>query len=131
LVLACGSKPAVSLNVIHAAASFADTFTTQRGFDVCRVYAGCIPRRLEANPLTRPFQSNGRAIAYTSTAMGVQGLSYLAQRMRTSNNRVLKRIWWLPQAALSGTSGYLAYRNTTRSNAALRMCGMGCVNALR
>src|SRR5262249_14738210 len=35
----CGSKPAIALNTAHAAAALADTWSTQRSYDLCRVFA--------------------------------------------------------------------------------------------
>ena len=37
LILSCGSKSAAALNVSHAAVALADTYYTQRSYDLCRV----------------------------------------------------------------------------------------------
>jgi hypothetical protein len=107
LVFSCGAKPASALNLGHAAIAFADTYYTQRSFSLCRTSGGC--QAVEANPLTRPFQRNGKAAAFQSTYVGLSTAAFLAQKMRTSHNTVFRRIWWVPQALLFGGSAYGAY----------------------
>ena len=128
LILSCGSRSAAALNVSHTAIALTDVYYTQRSYDLCRVFSGC--RNIEANPLTRLFQSNGKPIAYESTFVGLTLSSLAAQRMRTSHNRVLKRIWWLPQTALIGASIYGARSQATVYGSALARCGRGCSLAL-
>ena len=65
LILSCGSRSTAALNVSHAAVAFADVYYTQRSYSLCRAFPGC--RDVEANPLTRPFQRNGKPIAYQSS----------------------------------------------------------------
>ena len=104
-MLTCPGVPASAklLTSAQAVASFTDTWSTQRLFDQSK-RAG-IPVR-EANPLARPFQSHGKAVAYASTAAGVWGTAWLADRMRRSDNHFLNRAWWVPQTVLSVFSGY-------------------------
>jgi hypothetical protein len=128
LILSCGSKSAAVLNVSHAAVAFADSYYTQRSFSLCREHGKCW--NVEANPLTRPFQRNGEAVAYQSTYAGLSLSNFVAQRMRTSHNRVLKRIWWLPQGVLIGASMYGAYTQVRDYRSALEVCGAGCTSAL-
>ena len=128
LILSCGSKSAAALNVSHAAVAFTDVYYTQRSYDLCRVFNGC--RDVEANPLTRAFQRNGRPIAYQSTYVGLSLSSFVGQKMRTSHNRVLRRIWWLPQTVLIGASIYGAQSQARDYGSALARCGRGCALAL-
>jgi hypothetical protein len=128
LILSCGSKSATVLNVGHAAVALADTYYTQRSYDLCRVMAGC--RDVEANALTRPFQRSGKPIAYQSTLVGLSLTSFVSQKMRTSHNWALKRVWWLPQAVLIGASLYGAQSQARAYGSALASCGRGCALAL-
>ena len=124
LILSCGSRSAAALNVSHAAVAFADSYYTQRSFSLCRDHGKCW--NIEADPLTRPFQRNGKAVAYQSTYAGLSLANFAAQRMRTSHNRVFKRIWWLPQSVLIGASLYGAYTQVRDYGSALATCGIGC-----
>jgi hypothetical protein len=107
LVLSCGSKSASALNVSHAAIAFTDTYYTQRSFALCPTPEAC--RYVEGNPLTRPFQRNGKATAFESTYVGLSAAAFLAQKMRTSHSQIFRRLWWLPQSVLLGGSIYGAY----------------------
>lgn len=128
LILFCGSRSAVTLNVSHAAVAFADSYYTQRSFSLCHDHGQCW--NIEANPLTRPFQRNGAAVAYQSTYAGLSLASFAAQKMRTSHNRILKRIWWLPQSAMIGASIFGAYTQVRDYRSALAACGVGCTSVL-
>ena len=128
LILSCGSKSAAVLNVSHAAVAFADVYYTQRSYSLCRTLAGCSD--IEANPLTRPFQRRGKPLAYASSYAGLSLSSSVAQRMRTSHNRVLRRIWWLPQSVLLGASIYGAQSQARYYGSTRASCGTGCALAL-
>jgi hypothetical protein len=128
LILSCHSKSAAALNVSHAAVAFADVYYTQRSYSLCRVLAGCTD--IEANPLTRPFQRRGKPFAYASSYVGLSLASSVAQRMRTSHNRILRRIWWLPQSVLLGASIYGAQSQASYYGSTLAKCGAGCALAL-
>ena len=93
VILSCSSWRAAGLNAAHTTAAFADTYTTQRVFTQ--------PNTYERNPLAVPFQTHGSPVAYSSTLAGTYAASFLADRMKHSHNRVLRRIWWLPQAGLT------------------------------
>jgi len=56
----------------------------------------------EGNPLLRPF-AHSSAI-YAATQVSPVVMDYIGKRMMVSQNRWLRRIWWLPQAAGSGFS---------------------------
>jgi hypothetical protein len=107
LLLSCGSKPASALNISHAAIAFTDTYYTQRSYALCPTLGGC--RYVEGNPLTKPFQRNGKAIAFESTYVGLSAAAFVAQKMRTSHSRIFRRLWWLPQSVLLGGSIYGTY----------------------
>jgi hypothetical protein len=128
LILSCGSKSVAALNASHAAVAFADVYYTQRSYNLCRILAGC--KDIEANPLTRPFQRKGKLIAYDSSYVGLTLSSFIAQRMRTSHNRVLRRIWWLPQSVFLGASIYGAQSQARYYGSTLARCGTGCALAL-
>ena len=128
LILSCGSRSSAVLNVSHAAVAFGDSYYTQRSYDLCRVLAGC--RDIEANPLTRPFQRAGKPVAYESTYVGLTLASFAAQRMRASDNPVVKRLWWLPQGVLIGASIYGIHSHIRDYGPALAKCGRGCAVAL-
>jgi hypothetical protein len=128
LILSCGSRSAAVLNVSHAAVALADTYYTQRSYDLCRVVSECTD--VEANTLTRPFQRSGKPIAYESTLVGLSLTSFAAQKMRTSRNPVLRRIWWLPQTVLIGASLYGAHSQARYYGPTLANCGAGCALAL-
>lgn len=131
LILMCQSKPAVALNLAHAAVAFGDTYTTQRNYDLCRVLAGCDARKLEDNPLARPFQAHGKPLAYVSTYAGVAASSFVSQKMRGSRNKWLRRLAPWVQVGLTAASGYGITVNVLDFNRALTECGQGCRDALR
>jgi hypothetical protein len=56
----------------------------------------------EGNPLLRPFAHSGALYAATQVSPAVMDL--LGKRMMVSENRWVRRMWWLPQAAGSGFS---------------------------
>jgi hypothetical protein len=128
LILSCHSKSAAVLNASHAAVAFADVYYTQHSYSLCRALAGC--NDIEGNPLTRPFQQRGRPLVYASSYMGLTLSSSIAQRMRTSHNRILRRIWWLPQSALLGASIYGAQSQARYYGSTLAQCGVSCALAL-
>jgi hypothetical protein len=128
LILSCHSRSAAALNASHAAVAFVDVYYTQRSYTLCRSLAGC--NDIEANPLTRPFQQRGKLIAYNSSYVGLTLSSLIAQRMRTSQNRVLRRIWWLPQSVLLGASIYGAQSQARYYGSTRASCVTGCALAL-
>jgi hypothetical protein len=56
----------------------------------------------EGNPLLRPFSHSGALYAATQVSPAVMDL--LGKRMMISENRWVRRLWWLPQVAGSGFS---------------------------
>ncbi len=86
----------------HGAAAF-DAWTTRRA-----IYGGY---GTEANPLMRPFANSGAIYAATQVSPAI--MDYLGHRLMTSDNRWMRRLWWLPQAAgtsLSFSAGTHNYR---------------------
>jgi hypothetical protein len=81
------------LAVSHSAAVF-DAYSTRRA--ISGHYG------VEGNPLLRPF-SHSNAI-YAATQVSPAVMDYLGHRMLKSQNTLLRRFWWLPQAAGAGFS---------------------------
>lgn len=97
LLLSCGSPAPTLLTATHMSLAIADVYTTQQ--------AAKLPGWREINPLERPFQSHGPAIAYASNITGVMITSAVAYKMRTSHTW-LRKVWWVPQVVLIGASGW-------------------------
>src|SRR5712672_4202258 len=77
----------------HGAAAF-DAYSTRR------VLSGNYGT--EGNPLLRPFAHSNALYAVTQISPAVMDL--IGKRMMVSQNRWVRRLWWLPQAAGSGFS---------------------------
>ena len=56
----------------------------------------------EGNPFLRPFANSGALYAVTQISPAVMDL--IGKRMMVSQNRWVRRLWWVPQAAGSGFS---------------------------
>jgi hypothetical protein len=56
----------------------------------------------EANPLLRPF-ANSNAI-YAATQVSPAVMDFLGKRMMVSQDRWVRRLWWVPQLAGAGFS---------------------------
>jgi hypothetical protein len=90
-------KPAqVSFSVAAAALTFGDIAQTVDHADRCKQISPCI--FTEHDPLERPFVTHGRAVAYSSATAELLGVAWLGSRLKNSNNRVARKLWWLPQA---------------------------------
>jgi len=74
----------------HGAATF-DAYATRQA-----VSSGA----MERNPLLRPFA--GSPSIYAAIQIAPVALDYVAIRMQRSEHVVLRRTWWLPQAASTG-----------------------------
>jgi hypothetical protein len=57
---------------------------------------------MEGNPFLRPFANSGAL--YAATQASPLLMDFLGKRMMVSENRWLRRMWWLPQVAGSGFS---------------------------
>ncbi len=77
----------------HGAAAF-DAYSTRR------VLSGNYG--IEGNPLLRPFAHSNALYAVMQISPAVMDL--IGKRMMVSQNRLVRRLWWLPQAAGSGFS---------------------------
>ena len=77
----------------HGAAAF-DAYSTRR------VLSGNYG--IEGNPLLRPFAHSNALYAVTQVSPAVMDL--IGKRMMVSQNRWVRRLWWVPQAAGSGFS---------------------------
>lgn len=77
----------------HSAAAF-DAWTTRRA-----VGAGY---GVEANPLQRPFASSGAI--YATTQITPLVMDYLGHRMMRSRYSLIRKAWWVPQAASASVS---------------------------
>lgn len=72
----------------HSAA-FLDAYTTQQA-----VSSG---GGRELDPLVRPFANS--AAVYPALQVSPLAVDYISARMMRSNNRLMRKFWWLPQAA--------------------------------
>lgn len=57
---------------------------------------------MEGNPLLRPFAHSNALYAVTQVSPVL--MDFIGKRMMVSQNRWVRRMWWLPQAAGSGFS---------------------------
>lgn len=77
----------------HGAAAF-DAWTTRRviggGYGV------------EADPLQRPFAHSGAIYATTQVTPVI--MDFVGHRMMRSSHPLLRKAWWVPQAASAGVS---------------------------
>jgi hypothetical protein len=56
----------------------------------------------ESNPFLRPFASSNAI--YAATQVSPAFMDFLGKRMMVSQNRWVRKIWWLPQVAGTGMS---------------------------
>ena len=77
----------------HGAAAF-DAYTTRLA--ISGGYG------TEGNPFLRPFANSGAL--YAATQASPLLMDFLGKRMMVSENRWVRRMWWLPQVAGSGFS---------------------------
>jgi hypothetical protein len=63
----------------------------------------------ETNPFLRPF-SHSRAL-YAVTQLSPAAMDYIGKRMMVSQDRWVRKLWWLPQAAGSGFSVFAGVHN--------------------
>lgn len=84
----------------HSAALF-DAWSTRESLTSGNGY--------ERDPLMKPFASS--AAIYPMLQIVPFGTDYLARRFMRSNHLFLRRIWWVPQAAVIGSSMWSGARN--------------------
>ena len=63
----------------------------------------------ETNPFLRPF-SHSSAL-YAATQVSPALMDFIGKRMMVSENRLVRKMWWLPQAAGSGFSVFAGVHN--------------------
>ncbi len=104
------SEPAASKRVWlalaiaqHSAASF-DAWTTRR-----KLQSG---RYRENNPLLKPFAGNSSLYAAVQTTP--LAFDFVSNRMRKSDRRWLRRLWWVPQVVQTGTHLTCGAMNLTK-----------------
>jgi hypothetical protein len=85
----------------HSAAGF-DAWTTRRN-----IRSG----QVELNPVLKPF-ANSNAI-YAATQVGPAVTDYVGWRMMRSRNRVVRRLWWVPQVASAAVSLTCGIKNAS------------------
>lgn len=112
LVLACQafqSKPVDILAGVQLGMSLADSANTQ-------AWLASSPNHYEVDPIARPFVHNG-AIAYGLDIAGTVATAWVASRMRRSHNRVVRRLWWLPQSlVIAGNTEGIVYSSVTAAH---------------
>lgn len=84
----------------HGSAAF-DAWTTRRA--ISGGYG------VEGDPLMRPFAHSGALYAATQASPLV--MDYLGHRMMTSHHELLRRFWWIPQAAGASVSIGAGFHN--------------------
>jgi hypothetical protein len=57
---------------------------------------------VESNPLLRPFAHSSALYAATQVSPAV--MDFIGKRMMVSDNRLVRKLWWVPQVAGSGFS---------------------------
>jgi hypothetical protein len=63
----------------------------------------------ESNPLLAPFSHSGALYAATQVSPAL--MDFIGRRMMTSEHRMIRRMWWLPQAAGTGMSLFAGVHN--------------------
>ena len=96
----------IALTVSQHSAALFDAWTTRKVIGSGKGY--------ERDPLLRPF-ANSSAM-YPATQVVPLALDFLGYRMMRSQNRFLRRGWWLPQAASIAGSLWCGSRNLNVAN---------------
>jgi hypothetical protein len=63
----------------------------------------------ETNPFLRPFSHSSALYAVTQVSPAV--MDFIGKRMMVNENRWVRKMWWLPQAAGSGFSVFAGVHN--------------------
>ena len=64
---------------------------------------------VEGNPMLRPFSHS--SVLYGATQVSPLVMDFIGKRMMVSQHRILRKVWWLPQAAGSGMSTFAVVHN--------------------
>ena len=86
----------------HAGAAF-DAWSTRRA-----ISSGA---GQEANPFLRPFANSNALYAATQASPAI--MDFLGKKLMVSEHPVLRKIWWLPQAAGASFSFVAAAHNVS------------------
>ena len=107
LCRAAHDKPVLALGLAQSAVLVADGVTTRE-----RVRMGYT----EFDPVTKIFLGSRPTWGRMAPLGAVQCLleTWLAERMRTSTNKWIRKLWWLPQSV--GISGNIWGVATNRTN---------------
>lgn len=89
----------------HSAALF-DAWTTRQSLQSGNGY--------ERNPLLKSFADS--AAIYPMLQIAPIGLDFLSHRMLHSQNRFIRKTWWVPQLASTGASLWCGVRNLRVAN---------------
>lgn len=106
LCRAIHDKPVVALAAAQSSFSFADGYTTRRMIQ--RGYS-------EMDPITRPVigkKAPWARMAPAGAAIGI-GEMWLAEKMRSSSHKWIRKTWWIPQTFTIGGNIY-GIRNNVR-----------------
>lgn len=99
-------RPVQFLAGVHGTMASVDFATTV-------YYKQKYPAFREFDPVARPFVSSKPAAA-AFVAVYVLGTAWLAHELRSSHNRVLHKLWWIPQVAGIAVNAYGLAATTSR-----------------
>ena len=88
LTLCTASRPVRALFAVQATAGSVDWIQTRQFVDD--------PRWREGNPLARPFVHSDATLV-PAAAAEVFGCAWIAEKMRHSRHKLLRRTWWVWQ----------------------------------
>jgi hypothetical protein len=110
LCRAAHDKPVMALAVSQSAVLVADGITTRE-----QIRLGFT----ETDPLTKAFLGSRPTWARMAPLGALQCLleTWLAERMRTSTHKWVRRLWWLPQSVGIGGNIWGAETNTRNARA--------------
>jgi hypothetical protein len=95
----------IALSVAQHGAAVFDAYTTRQA-----IASGAV----EQNPLLRPFASS--PAIYGATQVAPLILDYAGRRMQLSHNRLVRRMWWLPQSTGAAVSIFAGVHNMGVAN---------------
>jgi len=90
-----------ALSITGSGAAAFDAWSTRRA--ITEGYG------VEGNPMLRPFAHSG--MLYAATQVSPLVMDFIGKRMMTSQHRLLRKMWWLPQSAGSGVSLWAGVHN--------------------
>jgi hypothetical protein len=90
-----------ALSISGSTAAGLDAWSTRRA--ITQGYG------VEGNPMLRPFSHSG--VLYGATQVSPVVMDFIGKRMMVSRNRMLRKMWWLPQSAGSSVSVFAVVHN--------------------